>query len=100
MSDFCENVWGFNMGEHGQKYWEAINAYNTAYEGITVEDFVEMNEWWDELAIRFMHKEPLKVVPDTYTFERQRENADDFQEKATEIKNDIRKHWRGQSKAK
>ena len=66
MSEFCEHVWGFHMGDHGGEYWRAINAYNADYHGITVEDFTEMNVWIDEQAIRFMHQEPLKVIPDTF----------------------------------
>ena len=101
MSDFCQRMWGFHMGGHGVKYWEAINALNTAYEGIKPDDFVEMNLWWDECGISFMREKEMLKAP-KYSLVKERKQAhskDFFDTHAKGIASDCRKHWKPKCEA-
>lgn len=63
LHDFCQTQWGFNPGqEWGEKYWKAINAYDSTYEGIKVEDYLECWIYFDRKGVEMLFT-PDKKFP-------------------------------------
>ena len=46
-------MWGDAPYDWAKKYWECMNAFNTSYEGVSTDDFLECWIMWDKMAMDF-----------------------------------------------
>lgn len=59
MGEFLQEQWKFNPGPWANKYWRAIEAYNTkSTGGIRAEDFLDCWKAWDIKGLDFYHGTP------------------------------------------
>ena len=96
INGFLKSMWGKDVGGWAKKYWEAINAYNSTYQGICPEDFLECWIRFDWDAADFMRERSDKVRK--YRFDAMRVaglHAHNFNDLKGQIVNDIRNHWKG-----
>ena len=57
---FLKEYWGHDMGDWGKKYWSAVSTYDSSYEGIKPEDFVECWIDWDRQGMDFFSEPDFK----------------------------------------
>ena len=87
---FLQQYWGSDMGDWGKKYWRAVSAYDSSYEGIKPEDFVECWIDWDRQGMDFFSEPDVK---EEFVPKQNIEHADNFEELRNDIVKDIRNHW-------
>ena len=87
---FFHQYWGSDLGDWGKKYWRAVNAYDSSYEGIKPEDFVDCWILWDRQCMDFFSEPDLK---EEFVLKQNIEHADNFEELRNDIVKDIRNHW-------
>ena len=44
---------GHNPGDWGRKYWQAMNAYDKSYTGVSASDFINCWVAWDDQGLDF-----------------------------------------------
>lgn len=71
-----------------------MNAFDTAYEGITLEDFTALNHWYDEQGILWCQVPNTDQIPD-YSFDpnKERPHAEHFAALMKGLVTDCRKFW-------
>jgi len=96
MRSFLGEYWGFDPHDWAVKYWNAINAYNREYQGITVEDFVECWILFDEAGMDFFAPAIVnQASPYRYRdIDVKRAHAANYNSLVTDVVKDIREHWR------
>jgi len=107
-----QKFWGANLGGWTNKYWGAMNAYNSAYSGVSVEDFFDCWIHFDILAFDIFEHElskPITVsanstpggsVEYTYNYaDNQWKRADNFKVIESDITVDLRNNWLSRDQA-
>ncbi len=65
MEGFLKDIWGMQLGDWAKKYYRAINAYNVAYEGVKIDDFIDCWMLFDLLGVA---RVLAKRAPRPYSF--------------------------------
>ena len=65
MEGFLKDIWGMQLGNWAKNYYRAIDAYNTSYSGVKIDDFIDCWMLFDMLGVAQVL---AKRAPRPYSF--------------------------------
>ena len=95
MPVFLKAMWGMDMPESFcGNYWDAIDAYDSSYQGVKAADFVECWHLFDYAALDISRNGGVgEQVVWRYDSEKEREKADEYAELERKMAMAIKEDW-------